>query len=219
MTTWTRRLSPLAAVSLLLIPTAAGAHDIGDLADSGTAAIATQEERLEVEDAFAILRDDDGTVDTSNVAYAYAEKCTGCDAIAFSFQVVLANGATEVRPENWAVAWNQECTDCTTAAFARQFVVARDQVWLTENGEEQLEDIEERLEDLSERVEDDLEDRREAGGTKLTVAELQAIEAEVNALAGEVRSILSEELSDSPDDDATDGDDEDIQEHEDDDLG
>lgn len=219
MTTWTRRLSPLAAVSLLLIPTAAGAHDIGDLADSGTAAIATQEERLEVEDSFAVLRDDDGTVDTSNVAYAYAEQCTGCDAIAFSFQVVLANGATEVRPENWAVAWNQECTDCTTAAFARQFVVAREQVWLTEAGEERLEEVEERLEALVEGVEEDLEDRREAGGTKLSLAELQAIEAEVNALADEVRTILSEELVDTPDDDDTSDDDDDIQEHEADDLG
>lgn len=82
-----------------------------------------------------------GVVDQSNKAHA-AARCTGCEATAIAFQIVIATRANKVAPTNEAVALNLECTECEVAAEARQFVRVVDApVRLTGAGRRQLADV------------------------------------------------------------------------------
>jgi putative peptide zinc metalloprotease protein len=72
--------------------------------------------------AWDIERQRGGVVDQLNRAEARAS-CTGCEATAIAFQIVLAWGRPNpVVPQNVAVAVNENCTGCVAAAHARQFV-------------------------------------------------------------------------------------------------
>jgi putative peptide zinc metalloprotease protein len=65
-------------------------------------------------------------VDTTNEAYAFAS-CTGCTAVAVSFQVVLIVGQADVViPQNLSAAVNYECVECVAFALASQLVVSVD---------------------------------------------------------------------------------------------
>jgi hypothetical protein len=67
------------------------------------------------------------TVDSTNLAQAYAHDCTGCEAVAASLQAVIVLGRpSTVAPQNLAVAVNQNCTGCKTFAYAYQYVVTTD---------------------------------------------------------------------------------------------
>jgi putative peptide zinc metalloprotease protein len=82
-----------------------------------------------------------GVVDQSNKAHA-AARCTGCEATAIAFQIVVASRANKVAPTNEAVALNLECTECEVAAEARQFVRVVDApVRLTGAGRRELADV------------------------------------------------------------------------------
>jgi len=91
--------------------------------------------------AWSISRQRGGTVAQSNKAHA-AGRCTGCEATAIAFQVVLASGANKVAPTNEAVALNLECTECEVAAEARQFVrVTEKPARLTLRGRQELDEV------------------------------------------------------------------------------
>ncbi len=65
----------------------------------------------------------DGTVDSTNVAYA-AASCQSCTTTAVAFQVVISIGRVDVAvPINEAVAVNHECSQCVTQAVAVQLMV------------------------------------------------------------------------------------------------
>jgi putative peptide zinc metalloprotease protein len=71
--------------------------------------------------------DGDDTVDATNLAQAYAHDCTGCEAVASSFQAVVATGRpTTVTPSNLSVAVTYNCTSCKVFAYAYQYVVTAD---------------------------------------------------------------------------------------------
>ncbi|MGA8979934.1 MAG: hypothetical protein WB473_12560 [Pedococcus sp.] len=73
--------------------------------------------------AFALVWADGNTVANANEAYAFAS-CTGCQAVAVAFQVVVIVGdAHVVVPENIAAAVNYNCVQCVTQAIATQLVV------------------------------------------------------------------------------------------------
>jgi putative peptide zinc metalloprotease protein len=90
-----------------------------------------------------------GVVDQANKAHA-AARCTGCEATAIAFQVVLVSGApSTVAPTNEAVALNLECTQCEVVAEARQFVRVVDApVRITGAGRRELGDVRRTLRDL-----------------------------------------------------------------------
>ncbi|WP_299444284.1 hypothetical protein [uncultured Phycicoccus sp.] len=70
----------------------------------------------------------DGSEPATNTNEAYAlASCTGCAAVAVSFQVVLVVGQTDVAvPQNISVAVNSDCVNCLTFALAVQLFVTLD---------------------------------------------------------------------------------------------
>jgi putative peptide zinc metalloprotease protein len=73
--------------------------------------------------AFALVWADGDTVTNTNEAYALAS-CTGCQAVAVAFQVVVIVGDAHVAvPQNIAAAVNYNCVRCVTQALATQLVV------------------------------------------------------------------------------------------------
>jgi hypothetical protein len=85
-------------------------------------AVVTQDQARAFDFAWDIDRQRGGVVDHLNRAEASAS-CTGCEATAIAFQIVLAWGSPNpVVPQNLAVAVNENCTGCVAAAHARQFV-------------------------------------------------------------------------------------------------
>jgi putative peptide zinc metalloprotease protein len=101
--------------------------------------------------AWDISRQRGGVVDHRNQANA-AARCTGCEATAIAFQVVIASDADRVVPVNLAVALNHGCTQCTVIAEARQFVRVFDRrVRLTGAGRAQLREVRQALSALAAR--------------------------------------------------------------------
>jgi putative peptide zinc metalloprotease protein len=85
-------------------------------------AVETQDQTTAFDFAWDIDRQRGGVVDQINRAEARAS-CTGCEATAIAFQIVLAWGSPNpVVPQNLAVAVNENCTGCVAVAHARQFV-------------------------------------------------------------------------------------------------
>ena len=86
-----------------------------------------------------------GVVVQANKAHA-AGRCTGCEATAIAFQIVIASNANRVAPTNEAVALNLECTRCEVVAEARQFVRVVDApVRITPAGRRELADVRQAL--------------------------------------------------------------------------
>jgi putative peptide zinc metalloprotease protein len=76
--------------------------------------------------AFALVWAEDGPVDTTNEAYAFAS-CSDCAAVAVGFQVVLIIGQADIIvPENLSAAANYNCVRCLTYALASQLVLTLD---------------------------------------------------------------------------------------------
>jgi putative peptide zinc metalloprotease protein len=95
--------------------------------------------------AWDVARQRGGVVDHLNAANA-AARCTGCEATAIAFQIVIASKAETVAPINQAVALNHECTECVVVAEARQFVRVVDApARLTGAGRLELADVREDL--------------------------------------------------------------------------
>ncbi len=94
--------------------------------DNQALAVNTQDGTTVYDVAFALVWADEGTVLNTNEAYAFAS-CTGCNAVAVGFQVVLIVGqANVVVPQNLAGAVNYGCIDCVTYALATQLVLTLD---------------------------------------------------------------------------------------------
>lgn len=91
--------------------------------DTQALAVSTEDGGVVYDLAFALVWADGGTVDTTNEAYAFAS-CTGCAAVAISFQVVLIVGdANLIVPQNLSAAVNYNCIECVAFALASQLVI------------------------------------------------------------------------------------------------
>jgi hypothetical protein len=120
MTRLWRRLS-LVTLLVLVCALPAGRAQAA-VADNVAQAVVTQDQAKAFDFAWDIDRQRGGAVDQINRAEARAS-CTGCEATAIAFQIVLAWGSPNpVIPQNVAVAVNENCTGCVAAAHARQFV-------------------------------------------------------------------------------------------------
>jgi len=92
--------------------------------DNQAMAVATKNGSTVYDVAFALVVAGKDTVLNKNEAYAFAS-CTGCTAVAISFQVVLVVGnAHVVAPQNVSAAVSYNCIRCITAAMAIQLVVS-----------------------------------------------------------------------------------------------
>jgi hypothetical protein len=66
-------------------------------------------------------------VESSNIAFATAHDCTGCEARAAALQAVIVVGSPSTfSPGNAAVAVNANCHYCGSFAYAYQYVVQTD---------------------------------------------------------------------------------------------
>jgi hypothetical protein len=138
----------------------------------------TADSQYQFDDAFKVIEFEDPVVNPGNLAYAHAVGCTGCQAAAFSFQIVLVRQQpTQLIPENAAVALNENCDTCDAAADAYQFVVGGHPVELTGYGHQQLK-----------RISNQVDALRYSG---LTGPEMSA---KADALADQVQSVLQTEL-------------------------
>lgn len=128
--------------------------------------------------AFRISRVMSDTVDTSNAAAAVSS-CTDCETVAIAIQVVLIlSDPTVVAPENLAVALNVECDLCSTLASAYQMVMTTGgPVTFTPEGHKQIADIRRRLLEL-----------------RHTDLPIEQIQAQVDALADELKQVLATQL-------------------------
>ena len=137
-------VSALAALTVALVPTAAGAGD-------ENVAVATNETAgAAVADASVQYRiAPNGVVDEQNLAYA-AARCVDCQTFAAAFQIVLVT--REFRtfvPHNEAFAANVECAECLTWASAKQIIVVTGgPATLSGAGHLRMQALEERLEAL-----------------------------------------------------------------------
>jgi putative peptide zinc metalloprotease protein len=108
--------------------------------DTQALAVATEDGSVVYDVAFALVWAGGDTVDTTNEAYAFAS-CTGCAAVAVSFQVVLIAGQADVIvPQNLSGAVNYECIECVAYALASQLVVTLDGP-LSEQSAAELEEL------------------------------------------------------------------------------
>jgi putative peptide zinc metalloprotease protein len=177
------------SLSLAWAPVAAlGQEEIveGGGGDNTVVAVNTKDGSSEFKVSFKIVRTSSDVVDESNIAVAFAS-CEGCETVAIAFQVVLVNGTPSVViPENYAIALNFECTSCETLASAYQFVLGTDgNVHFSPEGNRALADIRKAL-------------RVVAGSEELTLEEIQA---ELDGLAADLRTVLAEEMvASGPDD-------------------
>lgn len=100
--------------------------DAPSAGDTQALAVATADGSVVYDVAFALVWADGNTIDTTNEAYAFAS-CSGCTAVAVSFQVVLIVGEADVVvPQNLSAAVNYQCIECVAYALASQLVVTLD---------------------------------------------------------------------------------------------
>jgi putative peptide zinc metalloprotease protein len=91
--------------------------------DNQAMAVATKDGSTVYDVAFALVTATSNTVLNKNEAYAFAS-CTGCTAVAVSFQVVLIVGDAQViAPQNVSASVSYNCLRCVTAALAIQLDV------------------------------------------------------------------------------------------------
>lgn len=137
-------LSCLAAVSVVMAPTAARASD------ENVVVASNQTDGAAVVEAGVQFRvSPSGLVDEENRAYAVAE-CAGCQTVAAAFQIVLIPADDyDLAPQNEAFARNVLCEECVTWASAKQIVVAtRAPAYLSGSGYQRLAALEARIEAL-----------------------------------------------------------------------
>jgi putative peptide zinc metalloprotease protein len=92
--------------------------------DNQSMAVATRDGSTVYDVAFALVTATTDTVLNTNEAYAFAS-CTGCTAVAVSFQVVLIIGNAQViAPKNVSAAVAYNCISCLTAAIAVQLDIS-----------------------------------------------------------------------------------------------
>ena len=189
----------LALLAALVLGASAGAlpaiadGDDGRSGDNAAVAVNTKDGSSLFDFAFDVVRISDDVIDNENVAIAYAS-CEECRTVAIAVQIVLVSGSPDtVTPTNLAVALNEDCTSCQTMAAAYQFVFGTgEDLRFTPEGWQEIMRIRKAFKEL--------------GDLELSDDEIRA---RADALAGELREVLSTEVTtkgpEQRDDDEDDG--------------
>lgn len=120
---------------------------------------------------------------STNLARADNRDCTGCQSQAAALQAVFLTGdASTVEVANAAVATNSSCQSCTAYAYAYQYVVTSDRaVSLSPTGKQRISSIQERA-------------RQVISQPGSSVEDFTALDAQLDALAAELRDTIDSEL-------------------------
>lgn len=120
---------------------------------------------------------------STNLARADSRNCTGCRTQAAALQAVFLTGdASTVEVANAAVATNSSCQSCTAYAYAFQYVITSDRaVSLSSAGQDRIRSIQTRAAAVISQPGSSLED-------------FAALDAQLDALADELRSTVDGEL-------------------------
>ena len=174
----TRRLLALLTIATIAAASPAAAQEVGGGGDNVAIAVNTKDGSSEFKLSFKVIRTNSDTVDNGNAAVAFGS-CEGCETLAVAFQVVLVfSDPSVVTPTNLAIAMNFECESCQTLASAYQFVLGTGgNVHFTPEGNQAIARIRQALKDLLR--------------SDLSIGEIQA---ELDVLAGDLRTVLGEEL-------------------------
>jgi hypothetical protein len=174
-----RRLVLLSSLIAVLVapPAVAGAPGAPD---ATVRAAAPDEGQTVLRSGVRVGQTRSDTVDSTNLAEAYAHDCTGCEAVAASLQSVVAIGSpATVAPTNAAVAVNQSCTGCKVFAYAYQYVVTTDRPF--------------RLDGVEARTVRDV--RREADALVHQGLPYPDLDARLHDLAGRFRAAIDAEIA------------------------
>lgn len=180
-----RRIAIFSIIALMGFPLPMGMADVAAAQDDNAAvAVNTRDGSTVFRLAFSVRQVMDGTVDQTNAAVAYAS-CSSCETVAIAIQVVLVyGGADVVEPTNLALAVNDSCDTCLTAAMATQLVfgAGQDQP-LTGPFWGEIGRLRARFQQLR----------------TTEFASLEALQAEVDAITGELERLLREQMTGADD--------------------
>lgn len=120
---------------------------------------------------------------STNLARAGSRQCDGCRTQAAALQAVFLTGdPSTVQVANAAVATNSNCVRCLSYAYAYQYVITTERaVSLSAEGQRRIADISARASAIISQPADDLDD-------------LPALDAQLDALATELRDTVDREL-------------------------
>jgi putative peptide zinc metalloprotease protein len=150
--------------------------------DNQALAVNTTDDTVAYDVAFALVWVDDDTVTNTNEAFA-AASCTGCAAVAVSFQVVFVmSDADVIVPQNLATAVNYDCLECLTYALASQLVITLDGPL----GDSSLQALESLWQQMSSFAAD------------ITSVPLDELDDELNAFQQQIEEIILADPSASP---------------------
>ena len=173
-----RRFAFLVSALLLALVVGAGTPGASSAQDNASVAVNLRDGASLFRFAFKIARVNQDVVDESNAAVAFAS-CEACETVAVAIQIVLVfSDPAIVTPTNLALALNYECTACQTLASAYQFVLTTGgPVHFTAEGNRRIAEI-----------------RRAVLELLRSDAPLADVQAELDALADELRAVLGAEI-------------------------
>jgi putative peptide zinc metalloprotease protein len=173
-----KRFAAVVATFLVAAGVGAAAPPTAVAQDSKAVAVNLKDGAEVVKFAFKVVRVNRDVVDQSNAAVAFAS-CEACRTIAVAFQVVLVlSDPRVVTPENVALALNYECASCETLASAYQFVFSVPEGFhFSSAANRQIAAIRRALRELIH-----------------SGRPIEGIQAEIDALADELRALLRAEI-------------------------
>jgi putative peptide zinc metalloprotease protein len=174
----TKRFATVLAAFLVATGFAAATPSTAGAQDSAAVAVNLKDGAEVLKFAFKVVRVNRDVVDQSNAAVAYAN-CETCRTIAVAFQIVLVMSDPQVvTPENVALAVNYECESCETLASAYQFVFSVPEGFrFSSEAKRQIAEIRQALRELLR-----------------SGKPVEEIQAEIDALADELRGLMRAEI-------------------------
>jgi hypothetical protein len=176
------------AIGTIAAPSLAGSSTTDANAGSRNVALAENTTNLHdaVRTAVSVAHNPSDTIGNENAAVAKSFSCTGCRTAAVAVQIVLVEGnPSNVQPKNASAAVNAECDGCFTFAYAYQRVIQPGRpVYLSRAAQTRLAEIKGEIHQL---VTTHL-------GTTDELADFQALEAELDRKAAEIRALVESEL-------------------------
>ena len=171
----------LVLVGLIALATLAAAPP-ASAQDNAAVAVNTKDGANVFKFAFDIRRVMGDVVEHQNAAVAYAN-CEDCQTVAVAIQIVLVfSDPSVVSPENYAIALNEECDTCETVAGAFQFVLSvPDRFKFSKQAWQRIIEIRQEIRELG----------RDFKAGELTALDL---EAQVEALVNELRTVIKEDI-------------------------
>lgn len=176
-------VTSIAAFALSVTPTASVAAQTGGGANNLVQVINTTSQTFAGRAGVQAAPYAGDSAQSTNLARADSRDCTGCQAQAAALQAVFFTGdPSTVEVANAAVATNSNCQSCTAYAYAYQYAITSDRaVSLSATGQQRISSIQERA-------------RAAISQPGSTLEDFAALDAQLDALAAELRDTIDNEL-------------------------